>query len=184
MNAVERLLVFIVGAVFAAIGVFLFTVAKPLYEFVYEHLPADVPLSQTHVEIIVYVLIALIALRALQLIGRSIRVEKRQAPSINTKTDLGEIEISMETLESLSLKALAKIKGIHDVKAQVRTAEQGLRIKLKCQVDGELVIPQLSAEMQKAVKAHVELIAGIPVQQIVIRVSNIQKTHEPKSRLN
>jgi uncharacterized alkaline shock family protein YloU len=184
MNAIERLLVFIVGAIFAAISVFLFIVAKPMYEFVYAHLPADVPLRQSHVEIIVYAIIVIFGLRALQLIARSIRIDKRQAPSINTKTELGEIEISMETLENLSLKAVSKIKGIHEVKAQVRTAEQGLRIKLKCQVDGELVIPQLSSEMQKAVKAHVELIAGIPVQQVVIRVANIQKTHEPRSRLN
>lgn len=184
MNAIERLLVFIVGVVFAAISAFLFTVAKPMYEFVYAHLPTEVPLTQVHVEIIIYVIIAIFGLRALQLIARSIRIDKRQSPSIHTNTELGEIEISMETLENLSLKAVSKVKGIHEVKAQVRTAEQGLRIKLKCLVDGEMVIPQLSAEMQKAAKAHVELIAGIPVHQVVIRIANIQKTHEPKSRLN
>lgn len=184
MNAVERLLVFIVGAIYAAVAVFLFTVAKPLYKFVYTHLPSEVPLRLIHVEIIIYVVIAIIALRALQLISRSLRIEKRKESSIRSKTDLGDIEISMETLESLSLKAVSKIKGIHDVKANVRTAEEGLRIKLKCLVDGELVIPQLSLEMQKAVKGHVEQIAGIPVQQVIIRVSNIQKSHEPRSRLN
>jgi uncharacterized alkaline shock family protein YloU len=184
MNAFERLMVFISSLILGAIGVFLFSVAKPLCNFVLKHLPSNVPLKLLHVEIIVYAITVLVLLRALQMFFRSFRVETNHSQSIDKKTELGEIQITMETLENLSLKAISRMKGIHDVKAVVRTSEAGLQIKLRGLVDGDQVIPTLSEEMQKVVKSHVEAIAGIPVSNVIVRITNIQKTPVSKSRLD
>lgn len=184
MNVLEKLLLFIMSIIVGAIGVFIFVIASPLSEIVYENLSVEIPLELFHIEITVYVIAGIVVLRALQLFSRSIRMDKRTSQSVDKKTELGEIQISMETLESLSLKAVSRMKGIHDVKSSVRSSDTGLILKLRCLVDGDLAIPQLSVEMQKAVKEHVESIAGIPVHQVVVRIANIQKAQASKSRLD
>ena len=52
------------------------------------------------------------------------------------------MQISMETIENLCLKATSRFRGVRDVKARIRVVESGLEIMIRCgPVDGETPIP-------------------------------------------
>lgn len=114
----------------------------------------------------------------------SVKRGKGQAPSIDQRTDFGDIRISMETVENLALKAASRHRGVKDLKARVSVNDSGLEIVIRTVVDGESSIPELTEEVQRAVKEHIEEITGIPVAFVSVFVANvISSTPTFKSRV-
>jgi uncharacterized alkaline shock family protein YloU len=113
----------------------------------------------------------------------SVRRGSSQAPSIKQRTDFGDIQISLETVENLSLKAAGRIRGMKDLKSRIRVTDAGLEIIIRSFVDGESSIPNVSEEVQKAVKSHIEEITGIPVALVSVYVANITQTQSFRSRV-
>lgn len=112
----------------------------------------------------------LISLRFLYI---SVRSGSGRAPSIDQRTSFGDIRISFETVENLALKTASRMKGVKDLKARVHIAETGLEIVLRMIVDGEHSIPELTEEVQRSVKSHIEEITGIPVASVSVYIANI-----------
>jgi uncharacterized alkaline shock family protein YloU len=114
----------------------------------------------------------------------SVRRGRTQSPSIDQRTDFGDIRISLDTVENLALKAAYRTRGVKDLKARVRVSQAGLEIVVRTIVDGETSIPEMTEDMQRAVKAHVEEITGIPVAFVSVFVANIvQSSPSFKSRV-
>lgn len=130
--------------------------------------------------IAVAVILLLISLRFFYV---SVKRGNAAAPSIDQRTEFGDIRISMETVENLALKAAGKQRGVKDLKARIRIAEAGLIIMLRAVVDGESSIPVLTEDIQRAVKNHVEEVTGIPVADVTVFVANIIQTQTFKSRV-
>nr|WP_276562776.1 alkaline shock response membrane anchor protein AmaP [Paenibacillus anseongense] len=131
--------------------------------------------------IVISLVMLLISVRFLIL---TLRRGRAQAPSIDQRTDFGDIRISMETVENLSLKAAGRSKGAKDLRARVRVNQSGLEITLRTVVDGESSIPELTEEMQSTVKSYIEDITGIPVASVTVFVANIvQSAPTFKSRV-
>lgn len=95
------------------------------------------------------------------------------APSINQRTEHGDIRISVETVENLALKAASRTRGVKDLKARVRVSETGLEIQIRAFVDGDGSIPTLSEEMQRTVSQHIEETTGIPVAEVSVFIANV-----------
>ncbi|NOU97672.1 alkaline shock response membrane anchor protein AmaP [Paenibacillus sp. LMG 31456] len=119
------------------------------------------------------IVVALVSIRFLYV---AVRRGRANAPSIDQRTDYGDIRISIETVENLSLKAAKRTRGVKDLKARVRVSPAGLEIVIRVIVDGESSIPQLTEEMQSGVKNHIEEITGIPVAVVTVFVANIQQS--------
>jgi uncharacterized alkaline shock family protein YloU len=128
----------------------------------------DMPTAYTAIAIGLLVLV--ISLRFLYV---TLRRGRAQAPSIDQRTDFGDIRISLDTVENLSLKAASRSRGVKDVKARVRVSPAGIEIDIRALVDGESSIPELSEDMQRSVKELVEEITGIPVATVTVFVANI-----------
>lgn len=94
-------------------------------------------------------------------------------PSINQRTEHGDIRISVETVENLALKAASRTRGVKDLKARVRVSEAGLEIQVRAFVDGDGSIPTLSEEMQRTVSQQVEETTGIPVAAVSVFIANV-----------
>ncbi|GAB7386830.1 hypothetical protein BSNK01_06660 [Bacillaceae bacterium] len=94
-------------------------------------------------------------------------------PPVRQRTELGDIRISLETIENLAKKAALKVRGIQELKAQVKPLESGLFIALKVMVDGDTPIPELTERLQMNVKHHLETIAGIEVAEVTVHVDNV-----------
>jgi uncharacterized alkaline shock family protein YloU len=149
---------------------------------------ADLTLSNFYLEknyaypaIIISLIVLLISIRFLFI---ALRRSRSQAPSIDQRTDFGDIRISMETVENLSLKAAGRTKGVKDLRARVKVNQSGLEITIRTVVDGETSIPELTEDMQNTVKNYIEEITGIPVANVTVFVANIvQSAPTFKSRV-
>lgn len=113
----------------------------------------------------------------------AVRRGRGQTPSIDQRTDFGDIRISLETVENLALKAAGRIRGVKDLKARVSVSDAGLEIVIRTVVDGETSIPEQSEDMQRSVKGHIEDITGIPVANVSVFVANVAQTATFKSRV-
>ncbi|WP_373230481.1 alkaline shock response membrane anchor protein AmaP [Cohnella sp.] len=103
----------------------------------------------------------------------SVRREGGSLPSINQRTEHGDIRISVETVENLALKAASRTRGVKDLRARVRVTEAGLEIMIRAFVDGEGSIPTLSEEMQRTVSGQIEEATGIPVAEVSVFIANV-----------
>lgn len=104
------------------------------------------------------------------LIYRSKRGD-HEPQTITHKLDNGDLKISYDTLEQLSLKAASRVRGVSDLKARVHMNEGGtMRIAMKFSIEAGLEIPKTTAELQDAVKHFVEQTTGIPVEQVTVYV--------------
>lgn len=113
----------------------------------------------------------------------AVRRGRGQTPSIDQRTDFGDIRISLETVENLALKSAGRVRGVKDMKARVSVSDAGLDIVVRAIVDGENSIPELSEEMQRSVKGHIEDITGIPVANVSVFVANVMQSQTFKSRV-
>lgn len=120
-----------------------------------------------------FIIALLISIRLLYI---ALRPGRGQAPSINRRTDYGDIRISLDTVENLSLKAASRIRGTKDVKARIRVTGAGLEIVIRTLVDGESSIPAMTEQIQSTVKAHIEEVTGIPVAAVSVYVANIAQS--------
>lgn len=116
------------------------------------------------------VIIALLSIRFLVI---SLRRGRASVPSIDQRNEFGDIRISLETVENLSLKAANRSRGVRDLRARVKVSQAGLEIVIRAIVDGDTPIPQLTEEMQANVKKHIEEITGIPVATVTVFVANV-----------
>jgi len=120
--------------------------------------------------IVVSVLLLLISIRFMFV---SVRRDGNSAPSINQRTEHGDIRISVETVENLALKAASRTRGVKDLRARVRVSEAGLGILIRAFVDGEGSIPGMSEEMQRTVSQQIEEATGIPVAEVSVFIANV-----------
>ncbi|SEN18221.1 alkaline shock response membrane anchor protein AmaP [Paenibacillus sp. OV219] len=130
--------------------------------------------------LIVSVIVFLISLRFFYV---SLKRSNASSPSIDQRTEFGDIRISLETVENLALKAASRQRGVKELKARIRISEAGIEVSLRAIADGESSIPVLTEEIQRAVKSHVEEITGIPVAGVSVFVANIIQTANFKSRV-
>jgi uncharacterized alkaline shock family protein YloU len=130
--------------------------------------------------IIVSFVLFLFALRFLYL---SVKVSNPRNRSYNQVTPLGEIRISMDTVENLSLKATGTVRGVKDIKARVKFNQQGLEIAIRIVVDGVHAIPELTEEIQRQVTKEVSEITGIQVSNVSVFVANIIQNPSIKRRV-
>ncbi len=102
-----------------------------------------------------------------------------KASGIHQFGEFGDIIITIDTLESIAIKAARKVKGVKDLKARVKQGETeaGIRIGLRITVDGESSIPEIIELLQQNVKSHTEEITGVSVETVTVVVENtIQST--------
>ncbi|WHX47459.1 alkaline shock response membrane anchor protein AmaP [Paenibacillus woosongensis] len=173
----DRLLLFIYSlsiGIISVIAILLVTNAVPVELKQYDNR------SWIIAAIIVAALLFLLSIRFFYI---SIKRDRGSLPSIDQRTEYGDIQISVETIENLSYKAASRVRGIRDVKTRIRITDSGLEIIVRALVDGETSIPELTGEVQKQVHDHVEEITGIPVSYVSVYIANLVQSPAIKSRV-
>ncbi|WP_442601216.1 alkaline shock response membrane anchor protein AmaP [Paenibacillus sp. KN14-4R] len=126
---------------------------------------------------------AVVLLISLRLLYISLRRGQVDAPSISERTEYGEFRISVETIENLSLKAASKVRGVKDLRVRVHVTAPGLEITVRTFVDGERTIPEITQELQQAIKGHIEEITGYPVVSVSVYVANTVQSNTATRRV-
>lgn len=179
----DKLFLFLYSLVIAALSVMLIVQASGAVDDWFDWIQADELENNLGLQIGIVATAVVLLLLSLRFIYISLRTGSGTPPSIDQRNDFGDIRISIETVENLTLKAAGKIKGLQDLKARVRVTDAGLDITVRSVVDGETSIPMLTEEAQRAVKTHIEEITGIPVSDVSVYVANIHRSQTFKSRV-
>lgn len=174
VKVLDRLLLFLYSIAIAVASVVAIIAAsgglseKWMTEVVYDF-TGEVRAVQISV-IVAGIILLLLSVRFFVL---SVRRDSHSAPSINQRTEHGDIRISVETVENLALKAASRTRGVKDLRARVRVSEAGLGILIKAFVEGDGSIPAMSEEMQRTVSQQIEEATGIPVAEVSVFIANV-----------
>ncbi|KKO52079.1 alkaline shock response membrane anchor protein AmaP [Paenibacillus sp. DMB20] len=126
---------------------------------------------------------AVLFLMSIRFFYISVRRDRTVTHSIDQRTEFGDIQISVETIENLCLKAASRVRGVRDLKSRIKVSQSGLDIAIRAVVDGEESIPGLTTEVQKQVHDFVEDTTGIPVSSVSVYIANVVQAPSFKSRV-
>ncbi|HHY81446.1 MAG TPA: alkaline shock response membrane anchor protein AmaP [Clostridiales bacterium] len=93
--------------------------------------------------------------------------------TIMGNTELGVIRISVNTLDTLTQKAVRSFNEVREVKSIVLPDADGVKVQLKLTVQPDVVMPDLSKNIQNKVKEYVESLSGIVVREVQIYIENL-----------
>lgn len=93
--------------------------------------------------------------------------------AVSKHTNIGEIRISLNSIENIALTASRRVNGVRDTKAYVKRIEDTVDITVRIVVMPDTGIPAISMEIQDRVKRTVEENAGIAVESVKVLVDSI-----------
>jgi uncharacterized alkaline shock family protein YloU len=131
--------------------------------------------SSSEVGLAYFAAAAIFLLISLKFLFTSVRGEgrARTPASVHNPTEYGDVQITLDTIESIAMNAARHIRGIRDLKAHVRAEENRTSIHVKVAVDGETPIPGLVEQVQQTIKERVETIAGLGISKVTVLVSEV-----------
>jgi uncharacterized alkaline shock family protein YloU len=91
--------------------------------------------------------------------------------------DIGSIDIGVDALESIALNA-AKLAqgGIKSAKARVSSARgDKINVVIIAVLYSDVEVPAMMTKVQERVKKDIERYTGIPVGQVIVRVSRVEQ---------
>jgi uncharacterized alkaline shock family protein YloU len=104
----------------------------------------------------------------------------RSEKGIRQRSELGEIQITLNTIQTIAERAARKVKGVRELKTAVKALESGNLIQLRVSVDGETPLPEMTQKLQHEVKSQVEAIAGVDIAEVTVVVTEVAQ-HENTS---
>lgn len=132
----------------------------------------DQMLAGTNLAYLIVAILFLIV--SLRFFFSSFRSRKPKADrGIRQRTDLGEINITIPTIQAIAERAARQVKGIRDLKTAVKVLDSGTMISLRVSVDGETPFPELTNQLQSEVKEQVERITGLLITEVAVVVTEV-----------
>ncbi len=95
------------------------------------------------------------------------------ARSIARQTQLGEVRISVVTLQNIAERVVKSIEGVKEVKTRSLFINDGAVMILNLVVATDIKIPELVVKVQKLVKDEVESVTGINVAEVKVYIDNV-----------
>jgi uncharacterized alkaline shock family protein YloU len=93
--------------------------------------------------------------------------------SIVKFNNVGEIRISIDSLESIAFNTARKLNGVKDAKAYVTKIGDAINVSIKVSILPEVNIPLLLEDMQKKVKKSIEETSGVMVNEVKVSADTI-----------
>ncbi|MGI6361910.1 MAG: alkaline shock response membrane anchor protein AmaP [Bacillota bacterium] len=90
-----------------------------------------------------------------------------------SKSESGQVNISLQGVEQIVKKSVEDIKEIKDSKIYMRALPEGIAIHLKIDIPQGTIVQDLSELLQQEVKTYVEKITSLNVLEVKVTVSNI-----------
>jgi len=103
---------------------------------------------------------------------------KALSSSLLRNTELGAIRVSVTALEIMAQKAVRSFDEVKDVKINILTQEDGIKIQLKLLMMPEVVLPDISPSIQQKVQEYIQSYSGILVKEVFIYIDNLTATQQ------
>jgi molybdenum cofactor biosynthesis enzyme MoaA len=102
------------------------------------------------------------------------RTSKKPVSTILKTTDLGMIRVSVNTLDTLTQKAVRSFQDVKEVKSMILPEQDGgVRVQLKVTILPDVHMPELTQNIQIRVKEYVEELSGITVKEVQVYIDNL-----------
>lgn len=98
---------------------------------------------------------------------------KKHMETLIKNTQFGDIKISLNAIESTVIKAAYDITGVKNIKTKIIKFQEGIKLDLRVSLFPDVKITDITNDIQKNVKTHVEEVTGVSVKEIKITVENI-----------
>ncbi|HHF97953.1 MAG TPA: alkaline shock response membrane anchor protein AmaP [Candidatus Aerophobetes bacterium] len=99
---------------------------------------------------------------------------EKKGTIIPLRNPLGEIEISQRAISDFIQRVGREVEGVQDLKAKVRSTEEGVDVELSLSVQAQGEIPRLIDELQNVIKKYLNTTVGIEnVREIKVKVGKI-----------
>jgi len=128
--------------------------------------------------VVVGVVLFLISIRVLQLFFRKKKVKQ----AIVASNELGDVNISLDAINSLVVDIVKEEAVTKDVESRIRVKEDGVHVYLNLVVNSKAVIPELSERLQETLKARVSESTGVKIANVQILIKEINR--EGRMRLD
>ena len=103
--------------------------------------------------------------------------------AVSKHTNIGEVRISLNSIENIALNASKKANGVKEAKTLVKKQDDNVSITARIIVMPDLSIPAISEDVQMRVKKSVEESSGINVRDVKVIVDSIYSGVTYKSRV-
>ncbi|MFW6287713.1 MAG: alkaline shock response membrane anchor protein AmaP [bacterium] len=97
-----------------------------------------------------------------------------------SKSELGNIDITLDALDSLVNNIALEQEGVVAIKNRLKTTEEGLIINLTAKIFPSMSIPNITESLQGMVKSYIEDTTGVTVVEVKVLVEQISKNDEKK----
>lgn len=185
MNIFFRVLLAIYAfclAVFSALTM-LMSIKTDIYETVFKTPVDNIFMSSSPGPRIAAFLTALVFfLLSLMFLLSGVRSSKDKK-AVSKYTNIGEVRISLNSIDNIATNASRKANGVKDSKTDVRKLEDGVSITVRMVVLPDLSIPSISEDVQQRVKKSVEECSGIAVSDVRVIVDSIYSGITYKARV-
>lgn len=103
--------------------------------------------------------------------------------AVSKHTNIGEVRISLNSIENIALNASRKVNGVKDTKALVKKHDDSVEVIAKIVVMPDMNIPAITEDVQLRIKKSVEECSGISVKEVKAVVESIYSGSIVKSRV-
>lgn len=180
MNLLFRIMLAVYGFCLTIISflAIILTLNHDLLDSIYRYLRIDV-LGNKLATFVFFFLALVFLVLSLTFLLSGFRMGKDKK-AVSKHTNIGEIKITLNSIENIALNTARRINGIRDIRAGVSKSNDTVSITLKAVVMSDICIPDLSAGLQLQVKKAVEETAGIAVSHVKVVVDGIYSSIRPK----
>lgn len=169
-------------AVISAIAMYI-SVKTDAYQGIFDYLTEKIFLSEVPGPRIATFLAALVFfVLSIMFLLSGVRTGKDKK-AVSKHTNIGEVRISLTSIENISINAAKKAAGVKDTRTDVKRADDGVSVTVRLVVMPDLSIPAISEDVQLRVKKSVEESSGIPVKDVRVIVDSIYSGVTYKARV-
>ena len=182
MNIFLRILlvIYAVCFVFVAVLAMLVAINNDILGNIYYRLAASIA-SSYYSGIIIAIIALVLLISAISFFVVGLRTN-RDKKAVSKYTNIGEVKISLNSIENIALNVAGKISSIRDVKAFVSKVDDNVSITIKASVLPDVNIPLISSELQESVKSAVEENSGIVVADVKVFIESIYSGALPRQK--
>jgi uncharacterized alkaline shock family protein YloU len=130
-------------------------------------------ISLVHYSPIVFIIISLILLASAILFLIFALKTNKDKKAVSKYTNIGEVKISLNSIENIALSTVGKFSAVRNVRAFVSKVDDNVSVTIKALVLPDINIPVISNEIQEAVKNAVEESSGIMVSDVRVVIEDI-----------
>lgn len=119
-------------------------------------------------------LMAVIILVGIRLFWVSLyRPTQKQQHVVLSENAMGQVNVAVSAVEELVNKVAGRVTGVKEVSSKMLSSPEGVGIKIQASVSPEINVPNVSAEIQNAVKEKASEIFGLTVNNVEVHIESI-----------